>query len=653
MLQYIISWHRKSETGLGSFEYGGCSGDFAFFIDTPRSLEGDTFEAKNTALHDPENLTVTDGLIGATLLQHAAIQAHHDLTRLIVSKEGVNLNDCGQIHGLTPPLISCMQGDMYLVRYFLDGGASVQGRDALCGRTVLHFLSQFTDYALMKQVCEEAIRCCIDINSTDNDGRNPLHATFIGLDRSEGEAAKLLLEMGCNPVASDSLGFSPLELAARNFDLHLVKRILKFAPAFERSVPGQVTKVTKIKGKILSTILRNPPFYRMVILGRDRLLPRTKELLDIVRSQDTLDFMFQYDQQRLSLLALAINVGSTDIAEHLIPESQLDVSDNDGRTALHWAIESRSLHVARLLLQHHADPLVPDKKKTTPMHLAARYAPSFQEELAAHIYQLRSLKFPADCLSTIDAKDDIGWTPFLTALLEGTKEHIDCAERLRQKYGIPYDEQAFRSDLFKLPPDCHLSPVGLFTSMASSMKEALLALTHLLSLDPLPNFVCSNRNGLTLFHVVMATSVLGNYILDGVIFLLLTMVGPWGLDVTKLLLRKYPTQQDKGSGNDDGQTPLHWAAAFVNFDAAERFIQDAVNNRQTLDYNPVAGTETPLDYLGRNKQFHKIRYWQKEAQQYEDIVHRDILKLFDMFRCRGAATSLERTGLPLLYVLGD
>jgi ankyrin repeat protein len=131
------------------------------------------------------------------------------------------------------------------------------------------------------------------------------------------------------------------------------------------------------------------------------------------------------------------------------------------------------------------------------------------------------------------------------------------------------------------------------------------------------------------------------------------MVGPWGLDVTKLLLRKYPTQQDKEYGNDDCQTPLHWAAAFANFDGAESFIQDADNNRQMLDYNPVAGTETPLDYLGRNKQFYKIRYWQKEAQQYEDVVHRDILKLFKMFRRKGAVTFLERTGLPLLYVLSD
>jgi ankyrin repeat protein len=267
---------------------------------------------------------------------------------------------------------------------------------------------------------------------------------------------------------------------------------------------------------ILSTLFRYAPFYRMVILGRDHL-PRTKELLDVVRSQDALAFLSQYDQRRLTLLALAINTGSTDIAELLIPESQLDVSDNDGRTALHWAIESRSLHVARLLLQHRADPLVPDKKKITPMHLTASYAPAFQEELAAHVYQLQSLKSPADRLLAINAKDDRGWTPFLTGLLEGTKEHIDCAERLRQKYGIPYDGKAFRPDFFKLPPDWHLSPVGLFTSMASSMKEALLALAHLLSLEPLPNFVCSNKKGLTLFHVVMATSLTGNYNFDGVI----------------------------------------------------------------------------------------------------------------------------------------
>jgi hypothetical protein len=244
MLEYIISWHRDSKTGLGSFQDEDWSEDFAFFIGTPRSLEGDAFEAKNTTIEEPENLTVTDGLIGATLLQHAVIQANHGLTRLIVSKEGVNLNDCGQIHGLTPLLISCMQGDMYLVKYLLDREASVQGRDAMCGRTVLHFLSQFTDYVLMERVCEEAIRCCIDINITDNDGRNPLHATFIGLDRSGGEAAKLLLKKGCDPVASDSLGFSPLELAARNFNLQLVKLILKFAPAFERSVPRQITKLT-------------------------------------------------------------------------------------------------------------------------------------------------------------------------------------------------------------------------------------------------------------------------------------------------------------------------------------------------------------------------------------------------------------------------
>lgn len=232
----------------------------------------------NTALEDPENITNTNGLIGATLLQHAAIQANHYLTRLIVSKEDINLNDCRQIHSLSPFLISYVQGDMYLVRCFLDHEASVQGRDALCGRTVLHSLSQFTDYALMEQVCEEAIRCSIGINNTENYRRNSLHATFIGLNQSGGEAANLLLKKGCNLVASDHLGFSPLELAARNFDLDLVKLILEYTPDFERSVLGQVTRLTEIKERILSTLLLNPPSYQMAILGR-AYLPRTIELL--------------------------------------------------------------------------------------------------------------------------------------------------------------------------------------------------------------------------------------------------------------------------------------------------------------------------------------------------------------------------------------
>lgn len=231
-------------------------------------------------------------------------------------------------------------------------------------------------------------------------------------------------------------------------------------------------------------------------------------------SQGTLDLVSQYDQRLITLLARAINTGSTDIAELLvmIQASQLDASDSNGRTALYWAIKSQSLHIAQLLLERGANPLLSDTKDTTAMHLAARYAPSFLEELAAHIYQLRSLMSLANRLSAIDKQDYLGWTPFLTALLEGTREQIDCAEKLCQKYNIPYDRRAFQSELFKLPPESHLSPVGLFTSMASLMKEALLALTHLLSLEPLPNFVCSNRDSLTLIHVAMATSITGNSI---------------------------------------------------------------------------------------------------------------------------------------------
>ena len=82
------------------------------------------------------------------------------------------------------------------------------------------------------------------------------------------------------------------------------------------------------------------------------------------------------DKDGMTILQLVCRNGYDELAKLLIGTYgvEIDLPDNEGRTAIHYAAMSGNTKVMLLLLENGADPNKLTKKKDTPLHFAAKYA---------------------------------------------------------------------------------------------------------------------------------------------------------------------------------------------------------------------------------------------------------------------------------------
>lgn len=493
---YILMWHL--DFGYQVSDNGGDSQDDPAASDLPRQPDIEEWTPWYKWLEGVEDASFPR----LTQLQHAAVQGKLEVVQSIVGRPGANVDDCGQVPGFSALFISSMCGDIDLVHILLDHGAKIRCQDqgdALRGPNVLHWLSQFTDCKLMERVIYRALEEGLPIDCADSDGRTPLHSTFIGEDRSEGKAARLLLRFGSNPTLPDNLRFTALELAARDFDTDLLQVMVSFT---ETLTSGNLMVLTRIKERIYATLLGKPSFHRISCLGENHRF-KLERVLSIVADSHTRNFIAEHDETHQTMLIRAVACGCADVAEVLMSESNLDATDADGRTALHWAFERRMAATAHLLLDSGVDAQIHDNKGLTALHLAARYFPSFMEVLAKHIVDKLSTRLPDQVRDALSVRDNQGYSPFITALWEGTPEHISLAAQLQSRYGLSYDDKTLKTPLFPAPDHVTLSPLGVFICTAARFPSMDRAVEYLLGLVPRPDFCCTNVGGINALHLAM------------------------------------------------------------------------------------------------------------------------------------------------------
>ncbi|KAH9365460.1 hypothetical protein HPB48_008912 [Haemaphysalis longicornis] len=69
---------------------------------------------------------------------------------------------------------------------------------------------------------------------------------------------------------------------------------------------------------------------------------------------------------------IASSVGHLEVVSALLSRgAKVDVANETGQTALHYAASKGHLDVARVLLEHHADINAQDSYGSTPLHRAA------------------------------------------------------------------------------------------------------------------------------------------------------------------------------------------------------------------------------------------------------------------------------------------
>ena len=104
-----------------------------------------------------------------------------------------------------------------------------------------------------------------------------------------------------------------------------------------------------------------------------------------------------------------------DLEQFQIQLRQVDLEqlDNNGETALHWAIEARRPDMALLLLQQGASPDTPDRNRQAPLFKAAREG------------QLEVVRFLLKAGAQVDRPDYINETPLLRACLYNRPQVVE------------------------------------------------------------------------------------------------------------------------------------------------------------------------------------------------------------------------------------
>ncbi|RDA85662.1 hypothetical protein CP532_4628 [Ophiocordyceps camponoti-leonardi (nom. inval.)] len=239
----------------------------------------------------------------------------------------------------------------YGVMSFLTCKAKVQGSSQArmgkfqpyVGTTGLHMAINFRIERAVNLLVESGQ----DVDIKDHDDRTPLH---LAAGRGYEEAVRSLLERGADDSSTERQGWTLLLCASANGHSGIVRMLLD---------KGMDVSFTDYKGRT--------SLHLAVEKGHEDVSSLLLERGAEVEPKNKMNYP--------SPLSYAADLGHEAIARLLLDHgADVDLTDFDGRTALHLAAERGHETVVRLLLERGAD-LDPASQQchSTPLSLAARY----------------------------------------------------------------------------------------------------------------------------------------------------------------------------------------------------------------------------------------------------------------------------------------
>lgn len=123
---------------------------------------------------------------------------------------------------------------------------------------------------------------------------------------------------------------------------------------------------------------------------------------------------------------------------------------------------------------------------------------------------------------------------------------------------------------------------------------------------------------------------------------------PTGYAVLRLLLRKFPDREHLCALNEDGSTPLHFAAYHANHAALDIIADHAAGVGITLDINVINYKgHTPLSYCGAILKVIRI---EENNEHVSDALKLRMAKTYQCMRNRGACLPFELEPIMVAYV---
>ncbi|KFA78610.1 hypothetical protein S40288_06979 [Stachybotrys chartarum IBT 40288] len=567
---------------------------------------------------------------GFTLLQSVAVKDDLEMAKILVATLGASVNAYGNTYGWTPLLLSCHCGHFEMAKWLAEHGADPTIRETLYGATILHSLHRFSKREHCEEILDIALSADLDINCAMKNGYTPLHTTFSGWDYSNGAAAELLLEYGADPSRQGDLwgGYfkfiSPIALAAQSLDTELPKTMISVAESIVSVIGHGYEKILEV---VLSLLADQD--MRVVV---DEQRPVTERGADPC-------LVIAITQSRAYFLEAFLNA---------FPATPVNPNiDGPSRTFLHIAIERWSIEAVRCLLRHGADILVKDVRGRHSVQVAAHCFPTVVPELIEALEGLALAKRRGKSVRDIleDTKSS-KYSVFAQLILEGYDDERKLLEFLRVKYDVKHD--------YKIQDEDGTWSTFLGHAIPIAGAEGLIPVEHieyLLSLDPLPSFVCSSTGDTLLTSAVQGFCMLEVNACPQLFVKIdpASARGSFNLpchQITEMILAKYPDHTNLLLG-PNGSNALQTAAYWGNGTALQ-MIKDHMQRkfpRKTVPWNVKANGNTVLDYAMLAVQDQKIKALEPIVNRVATRATREsALACYEFLRENGAVHNWELQG---------
>jgi ankyrin repeat protein len=343
--------------------------------------------------------TITDKE-GNTALHFAALHAKTiETITLILENKQVDINHRDEL-GRTALHYAIEKKNVEIVRCLVEKGADPTIHDHT-GYTPFHFAAYFlTDTDVLGLLLETGI---VDINeTTSKEGLTALHLEII---KYNVPALRFLLSKGANPNVGDENGITPLHLVATLAkDIDIVelflnhpdtnvncldnegRNALDYANDNEHGHSERLTKLLKEKDVVSQTgnSLEDEKVQKEITFKNNvkGILAYAIENSDVEKVRILIEkgaeiSTVTWGEEGVNALHVAsVYAKKTELLDVILAAGQFEIngSNVNGMTALHYASHANNMTTARYLLEKGADPAIGDNKGFTPLHLAAKHS---------------------------------------------------------------------------------------------------------------------------------------------------------------------------------------------------------------------------------------------------------------------------------------
>ena len=314
---------------------------------------------------------------GLTALSLACLQRSYLTVKLLLEKEGVDINSVDYTAGRSALIFAAVINDSSIVELLLQHGADPSLQDRQGGTAVLRAVDNGS-YEVIESMLRSNME--IDLKTKDDDGRSLMHSASVN---GHPRIIRLLEENGLNPNIKDKNGLTPLHDASSSGRLDVTETLLdlgadpKSKDKYGRTALtvawqyGQIAIMNKLSGGSNSNTDRTVPDVDQLPIWSLAMLGLSDQVEKAI-AKGTINLLAKEPGREYTALHWAVEAKQITILQLLLDKGHIppDQVNHESRTPLHLAAYWGNLEAAADLLRHDADPNLEDRWGTTALLLA-------------------------------------------------------------------------------------------------------------------------------------------------------------------------------------------------------------------------------------------------------------------------------------------